>query len=372
MDFLFDIVFDGVFAWTQMGYFIMAFAFTGIGGGLIGYELYWRLKADRVRARISSVRVTGEKKEGKKTSTGETYYSVFEYAAPNGERREHMSDMGSNSLLNRLPGKRVTLMVFPDSPEKVRRPSLVLPIFGLIFLLPGIFIGHMAVTTFEPSYMFFIIIIAVIGFLAYKIWNVVKDIPREELKEGWRSLCESKPKITSSTRGKNEKGRILEQDEIFKRLKGQCRNARTSGYIMLVVACALVGGSYYAGLNMIDRMQNGVRAPAEVVRIKSQYSSSTESSGYTYYAIVAFTDENGSSVEFKDSVGASSALYKRGDAVDVIYYPDKPKDAIIDRGIFNWSLSGGLALGGLLILWMSIYSIRISRRFGHTKHRTRV
>jgi len=372
LDFLFDVVFNGVSAWTQIGYFIMAFAFSGIGGGLIGYELYWRFKADRVKARISSVRVTGEKKESDKRSTGETYYSVFEYSAPNGEVLEHMSDMGSNSLLSQLPGKRVTLMVFPDSPGKVRRPSLVLPIFGSVFLLPGIFIGHMAVTTFEPSSMFFIIIIAIIGFIAYKIWDFVKDIPREELKEGWRSLRENKPNITSSSRSENEKGRVLEQDEIFKRLKNQCRNSRISGYIMLVVACALVGGSYYAGLNMVDRMQNGVRAPAEVVRIKSQYSSSTDSSGYTYYAIVGFTDENGRSVEFKDSVGASSPMYKTGDEVEVIYYFDKPKDAIIDRGIFNWSLSGGLAIGGLLILWMAIYSIRISRRFGHTKDRTRV
>lgn len=372
MDFLFDVVFDGVFAWTQIGYFIMAFAFSGIGGGLLGYEMYWRLKADRVKARISAVRVTGGKKGSDKSSTGEAYYSVFEYSAPNGELLEHMSDMGSNSLLNKLPGRRVTLMVFPDSSEKVRRPSLILPIFGLVFLLPGIFIGHVAVTTFEPSYMFFIIITAIIGFIAYKIWGFIKDIPREELKEGWRSLRENKPSITSSSRSEDEKGRVLEQNEILERLNGQCRNARISGYIMLVVACALAGGSYYTGLNMIDRMQNGVRAPAEVVRIKSQYSSSTDSSGYTYYAIVEFIDENGRSVEFKDSVGASSPMYKRGDEVDVIYYSDEPKDAIIDRGIFNWSLSGGLAIGGSLILWMAIYSIQISRRFGHTKHRTRV
>lgn len=372
MDFIFDSVFDGVSAWTQMGYFIMAFAFSGIGGGLIGYELFWRFKADRVKARISSVRVTGGEDDSDDSSTSETYYSVFEYRAPNGEILEHMSEMGSNSLLGRFPGEIVTLMVFSGSTEKVRRPSLILPIFGFIFLFPGLFIGHIAVTTFEPSYMFFIMITAVIGFIVYKIWNFIKDIPRDELRDVWKSLRKQKVDITSSSKSNNEKGRVLEKDEILKRLKGQCKNARISGHIMLVVSCALVGGSYYAGLDMIERLQNGVRAPAEVVRMKREYSSSTNSSGYTYHAIVEFTDENGRSVEFKDSVGASSPMYKTGDAVEVIYYYDDPKNAIIDRGIFNWGLSGGLAIGGLLILWMSIYSIQISRRFGNTTHRTRV
>lgn len=368
-----DFLFDGVSAWTQIGYFIMAFAFSGIGGGLIGYELYWRFKADRVNARISSVRVTGGNADKKKRATGEMYYSVFQYAAPNGEMLEHMSDMGSNSLLSRLPGKRVSLMVFHGQAGKVRLPSLVLPIFGFVFLLPGLFIGHMAVTTFEASYMFFILIAAAIGFIAFKIWNFFKDIPRDELEKGWRSLRENKLNITSSSsNGDHKKGRELDKEEILKRLNSQCKNTRISGYIMLVVACALVGGSYYAGLDMVDRMQDGVRAPAEVVRIKSEYNSSSDSSGYTYYAIVKFTDENGRSVEFKDSVGASSPMYKRGDEVDVIYYLDEPKDAIIDRGIFNWSLSGGLAIGGLLVLWMAIYSIRISRRFGYTKQRIRI
>ena len=91
-----------------------------------------------------------------------------------------------------------------------------------------------------------------------------------------------------------------------------------------------------------------------------------------YYAIVGFIDGNGRSVEFEDSVGASSPMYKRGDAVGVIYYPDEPKDAIIDRGIFNWSLSGGLAVGAFLTLLMAFHNFRVSRRFGRSKHPDRV
>lgn len=372
MDFLFDIVFDGVSAWAQMGYFLMAFAFSGIGGGLILYELYWRLRADRVNARISSVRVTGSNKDNKKKYVGELYYSVFEYSALNGEVKEHQSDMGSNGLLNRLPGKKVRLMVFAGNPEKVRRPSMVLPIFGLVFLLPGLFIGHMAVTTFEPTFMFFVFIVAAIGFISYKIWNFVKDIPREDLKEGWRSLRESKPNIKSSTRKGQGKGRVLDTEEILTRIKSQCNNVKIAGVVLIVMACGLSGGVFYAGSDMAERMQSGVRVNAQVVRIKSEYSSSSDSSGYTYYAVVKFVDYNGHSVEFEDSVGASSPMFKSGDGVDVIYDPNKPKDAIIDRGVFNWSLSFGLAVGALLSLWLGVYNLRLYGRYRHVKHSNRV
>ncbi|PCI56946.1 MAG: hypothetical protein COB36_01360 [Alphaproteobacteria bacterium] len=533
MDFLFNIIFDGVSAWTQIGYFLMAFVFIGIGGGLICYELYWRLKADRVKGRIHSVRVTNKRKPntndvqslsrqenqpepvevprgiyvalsvfmliftcvglylsvsyihlintgkyadaqvvrndshrdsdgdtlynavvrftdddghvwnvtdaighggapafavGKKVGVyykhndpeifviddfwhnmlealificvgpmfggfffliisinkkqndpnsiqsyvGEVYYSVFEYAAPNGDRMEHMGEMGSNSLLNKIPGKRVDLMVFPDSPGKVRRPSLVLPIFGLVFLLPGLFIGHMFVATFDANYMFFVLLVVGIIFLGRKILKATKGMSWQDIKKGWNEHQGEGVTLNFSTKPKELKGRVLDKEEILKRFKIQSKSARISGYIMLVIACGLAGGTYYSGLDMIDRLQNGVRAPAEVVRIKSQYSSSSDSSGYTYYAIVAFADKNGRSVEFKDSVGASSPMYKRGDAVDVIYYPDKPRDAIIDRGVFNWGLSGGLAAGVLLLLWIAIYSFQVSRRFGYMTHRRRV
>lgn len=371
-DFLFDTVFDGVSAWNQIGYFIMAFVFSGIGGGLICYELYWRFKADRVIGRISSVRVTGEKSEKKKRSTGETYYSVFEYPAPNGDRLEHMSDMGSNSLLHKIPGKQVKLMVFPDASGKVRRPSIVLPIFGLVFFLPGLFIGHLAITTFEASYMFFILIMAALGFIGYKIWKIFKKVPWEEIKAGWNEHQGKGVTLNLSTKSKELKGRALEKDEILTRLKAQCKNSRISGHIMLVIACGLFGGAYYAGLDMVDRLQHGVRADGEVVRIKSEYYNNADSSGYTYYAVARFTDENGRAVEFKDSVGASAPMYKQGDEVTVLYPPDKPKDAMIDRGVFNWGLSGGLVAGALLLLWMALYSIGISRRFGRAKHLSRV
>ncbi|MGH1377588.1 MAG: DUF3592 domain-containing protein [Alphaproteobacteria bacterium] len=364
MDFIFDVIFDGVSAWTQIGYFIMAFVFSAIGGGIIAYEMYWRINADRVKGRISSVRVTGKRKGDVKDGggNGEVFYSVFEYPSRNGEILEHVSDAGSNGLHNKIPGSKVSLMVFPDTPGKVRRPSLVLVVFGLVFLLPGLFMWYVAVTSFDPNPMFFALILSAVCFVFFKVWSFFKDIPREELKEGWKSFRDNKLKISSSSSDSHNNGRVLSNEEIMDRLKVHGKSYKVASIIMIVIGFGLSIGAYYAGLNMANRLQNGLFASGEVVSIRSEYSSSSDSSGYTYYAIVGFSDENGRSFEFSDSVGASSPMFSKGDKVDVVYDESDPEDAIIDRGIFNWSLSFGLAVGALLSFWFAIYSIKVCRR----------
>lgn len=69
-----------------------------------------------------------------------------------------------------------------------------------------------------------------------------------------------------------------------------------------------------------------------------------------YHAVIEFNDGNNSHYRFKDGVGASSPLFRKGDGVTVLYVPDDPDDAIIDRGIWNWGLSAGFGAAGVLLL----------------------
>jgi len=58
--------------------------------------------------------------------------------------------------------------------------------------------------------------------------------------------------------------------------------------------------------------------------------------------------------------------------LDVLYLEEDPQDAIVDRGIFNWGLSGGLAVGALLLLWLALRSLAVARIHGGAGYRSRV
>lgn len=362
---MFDLLFDALSAWSQMGLFLMAFVFLLIGGGMIGYEVYWRLKARVIRGRIIGVRI----KKGQKNAP--YYYGVFEYKGFDGEIREQVSGMGSSSILNRLPEQHVQLMVMPHRPDKVRRPTMVWGFFGLVFFLPGLFIMNTVIENFEPNFMMIALPFALVGFVVFKIWSAVQRVPEAERKEHMDDFKAKGSKGFSFSSGSDYKGRLLDDQEIADAVQTSLKQAKIFGYVMLVFSLGMGAGAYYLGLDMRERLENGLRAPGEIVGRKYNRPSSSDSQG-TYSAIVEFYDEAGQRYKFTEKHGSSHPTFKKGDRVTVVYMPDNPHDAIVDQGLWNWLLSGCLGLGALLMIWGAFYNLKLVRKHGGGRFRHRV
>jgi hypothetical protein len=69
---------------------------------------------------------------------------------------------------------------------------------------------------------------------------------------------------------------------------------------------------------------------------------------------VRFETAAGHGVTFRDAIGSSHPIDKRGEIVRVIYDPADLDRAIIDRGIWNWAIPGGCGSFGGLILVASL------------------
>lgn len=317
----------------------------------------------RLQKRQSGTYQKGNKKGAAKYAN-ETYYAVYEYQLPNGERTEHVSDWGSNMLGKNIPGRQVNVLVSAHNPEKMKKPSMAAMIFGFIFFLPGVFIGVQAVKTFEFNVMTVLLPFAILGFFAFKISRFISKIPKKEFKEGMKALREDGFSVTMSSGRKADNARALSTSEIRERMKAVTTNYVVGGYVCFLIAIGLAGGSYYTGNDLVGKLAVGVPAQGEVVDFESRYSSSSEGSGYTYYSVVRFVDENGRSIKFRDKVGSSHRMHKRGEQVDVLYDPQDSSDAMIDRGIWNWLISGGLALGAFLLMLAGIDNMRTARLYG--------
>jgi hypothetical protein len=359
--------------WHHMG---IAIAFLGFGSVFIGFFALMFFLGKRQDAQK-----LGDGKTAKKLSSiGEMYYPVFEYQSPNGERMEQVGSVGRNSLLGILPGKEVNLLMFPDIPEKVRRPFMFLLIFGSIFLLPGLFITYQAVTSFEGSPVTIVMLFLIIGVVGWRIRKAIYKVPNGAIKEAWKEFRKQRGAEKNPSNGPfssivsfsvKQKSNMVElsQSEISARVKKSAGQAKVTGYIMLLVAVGLSVGSYYAGLSMLEMTVNGQHAFGKVVDINSRSDSE---GGYTYYAEVLFKDADGNKVRFEDSVGSSHPMQKRGDKVEVLYDPANSGDAIIDRGLMNWGLSGGLALGAFFLLLMGFSALKQALVHGGMRYQTRI
>ncbi len=304
-----------------------------------------------------------ERTKKKKGSGGEFYYPIYEYKSLQGERMEHIEDVGGTTFLHCLPGKEVTLLMLPGDPPKVKKASVLGLIFGLFFLLPGLFIANVAVSQFEISFLSVLFVLGIIGYGVFRVYQKYLLIPEEERRKGWamiRSGEAFKPENISYTSSSKifsgSKGRRMTPEEIRARIGSQKRMTVIGAFVMILIAGGLGVGAYYAQKSMVEYSTRGIKAEGKVTGFESKDSDDS----IVYHAIVEFTDQSGNSVKFQDSVGSSHPSFKRGDAVSVLYLPETPSAAMVDRGIFNWVLSGGLILGAALFLWGALASLRLA------------
>lgn len=118
--------------------------------------------------------------------------------------------------------------------------------------------------------------------------------------------------------------------------------------------------------------QNHRQFIAAAVRTRGEISNYTErvDNGDTYYkAVIKFKDADGEGHVFESDSSSTHKIGQIGDAVDVLYFPKVPADAMIDSFSSLWlmplilaGLGGFFALiGTLLMVWPRIQLIALRR-----------
>ncbi|MFP4385735.1 MAG: DUF3592 domain-containing protein [Alphaproteobacteria bacterium] len=339
-------------------FLIVGLLFSLIGGGAFGYEFYWRLKAKRVFGRISAVRVVlnregiTESSAKKGSYVYEFYYPVYEYISPNGEKKELVSSIGYQGIKGLMAGRRLRLLLIPGQPDKIRAPALSLLYVGAVFFLFGLCLMSLVQGNFEGNFFDLVLshlegnfhnLLFGLVFLGFGLFSYLSALKKIKAKGGGVSGI---PEMRDPVKN----GRILSDREILERVAYYAKSSTIIGYMLSIIAVGVSIGSYYAALDMLDIHHNAHPASGVVSGFRSYYSDHS----YTYYAQIDFLvqdrQDNTHKIRFEDSVGSPQRLFDRGESVDVLFYPDDPQKAIVDRGIWNWGLSGGLALGAFLAL----------------------
>ncbi len=90
------------------------------------------------------------------------------------------------------------------------------------------------------------------------------------------------------------------------------------------------------------------------MRIDWESNPHSETSQGTHYSVVQFETAGGSEITFRDAIGSSHPIDKKGEIVGVIYDPADLERAMIDRGLWNWAIPGGCWFFGGLVFAASL------------------
>lgn len=343
MDF-FDIGFGVFSALGQAIFMVVGFIFALLGVLILVDDLRWRSKATRVKARIKSLKAETWKGENQ----SEIYYPVYEYTARNGELTEAVSDSGSSSLRGKEPGRRTYIYIMPDEPRKARTPGIGGILVALFVVAIGAAPLGVGILAYPVNKYTFIALALVIAFAAMKFSRYIKP------KDQWETLKQFKERKMKQFLDEKRDMRDVDAQAYKGLMQKQAKMQKYQYPIMLLLAAVFLGVGYYMGMNMLDLTQHGVHAPARVVDMNRSESHSDGKTSVSYRSVVTFKTPEGREILFTDKMGSSSPMEQVGDEVDVLYMPDNPGGAMINRGWMNWLFPGIFSGIGLVVLLIAL------------------
>jgi hypothetical protein len=305
------------------------------------------------QARRGALEVPGEViglSTGQGASSGASYHCVAAYGGTDGRRRYVEASVGSSSPLGAV-GDPVTVLVQPDDPERATIKSALTSVVGAALALMGLASCIVFFAVFRLSAISIAGAVAVVGVAAYKLGNSVRDKPMS--LQAWRDYKKAvlRPRVfTDETKGEI---RWADPAALQTALLNQQKTSRVAIPLLLLAGAGLlVLGVHLHGKTELF-LATAVRAPGVVVEMATNDSSD----GDTYAPVVEFEHE-GSKYRFKDSISSNPPTYRRGQRVDVLYDPVRPRNARIDRGLWNKVVPILIGGFGALLCLLGLWSLK--------------
>jgi len=340
---MFDALFVGASLFEAAVWFLGGLFLGGIGLAFFADSLLFRRRAVKRRARVLGVIGAKQGKSGRLT-----YWPVYEHKGDDGEWVQTRGS-ASGSLAGNLPDSFREVLVDPDDPHDVRSPTPIGMIVGIFCIAAGAGLFAIADTVNENMGRVSLVAIALVGAMGLKLIVTRKrdePITRGRLKQKW--LEKRKKKRTPDL------SKILTREDHLAALRKLDASRRKWLPLAALLGLGILALGIWRGRDLVTLQSVGSRAEATVVRIESESDPGSEGSQTTYHSVVRFETASGREVRFRDAVGSSHPIDKRGEIVGVIYDPGNLERAIIDRGIWNWAIPGGCGLFGGLIFATSL------------------
>ncbi len=335
MNRLFESLLEFANAQNQAAWGLFGFIFCALGALVLIGALEQLVRTTRVQGRMIGVRVRNG-----------FFYSVYRYSLPSGQVAEATADSGSGELGDRRDGRLVEFRVDPHEPTRAQ--VLAGPIWiaiGALVCALGVGMLRTAMSFGPAGPLTYIFVAVFVGMMGSKLVSALRPGRREPGKRSWQAIrsrlrnagmepIETFPVQTFD---------VLPIETLEKEAKRRQLMRRWAPVIVLA-GIVLVGLSARSVLKVTYLEWAGIRVPGVVESLAGR--------GSVTFAQARFTAVSGESNLIKDSIGSSPALYRVGEPVHVLYLPEDPARALIDRGAFNWLPGAALLLAGAgLVRW---------------------
>jgi len=338
----------------------MEIIFLLVGLMMLGFGAAIIVSEVRARQGVESVtgRVIGFSAGRSNKPNTPSFHTVAQYVGFDGRTYYVEGAIGSSAPLYAV-GDSVTVLVNPTQPEAATLKS------RLSFVL-GIGIGSMGLVsvsvfwfTFHPNTFSYLMAAVVLAGIAFKVKGAWRKEPLT-----WAAWQEFKKQIFSPKVFTEESKNQITWVEpasltvAVQRYEKSRRFSLPALFVLGLGALFLAQHFYQKTSTFLEKARP---AAGLVVELKENEPSDSSDSS-TYAAVVEYVDHQGQRRKFKDSFSSNPPTYHRGQAVSVLYNPNNPTEAQMDRGRLNYW--GTYLLGSLGALFILLAVVSAGKRAG--------
>ena len=325
------------------------FLFAGLPFFAVGVLII----AWEIRARAGAVPVPASVTGFSTDPANGYYHSVAGYVGLDGATRYVESSVGSSAPLG-FVGDTVTVLVKAADAEHAVIQSPLSYVLGVVIAAMGLTCCTVFFATFHATMFSLAGAAAVTVFIAYKAVGArrSKSISLQEWREKTKAL---RARVyTDATKGDI---RWADVEAVNAAVVKQQKTNRFAIPLLIVAGVGLVVLGAYLHRSTEVFLAKALPAMGRVIDLAVSHSSNSS----TYAPVVEF-EVQGRTYRFKDSVGSNPPSHRRGDVVKVLYDPDQPRNARIDRGRWNTAVPLLVGAFGALLCCLGGWSATRRRR----------
>jgi hypothetical protein len=268
--------------------------------------------------------------------------------------------VSSSGTAGKETGRIVPLLIAAHNPGSARAAnSYWLEVIGLVFVVPGVVLGYVALTAYPVTPMTWIMGALMILYLVERGRRTLIPKGQRLSIDEWKKQHGMSATIDLAQVKRIED--LVPAAALQPNAQARALQARKWAPVLGVFAIVLAALGVWQSTRLAHLEAAGIRAPGQVVRLHGEWSSgSSGSSHYNYYPIVRFRTAQNETIEFKDNIGSNPPSYHTGDTVTVLYLAGAPGgNAMIDRGlVWNWAIPVGIFVAALVVAGILIIVLR--------------
>jgi hypothetical protein len=334
---------------VEIIFLLVGLTMLGFGAAIIVSEIRSRYGAESVTGRV--IGFSGGR-SNKPNSL--SFHSVAQFIAPNGRTYYVEGAIGSSAPLHAI-GDSVTVLVNPLQPEAATLKSRLSFVLGFGIAFMGLVSVSVFWLTFHATTYSFIAVAVMLAGIAFKVKGAWR---RERLSmAGWKEY--KKQIVSPRVFTEESKDRIAWADPInvtvaVERYK---KSQRFAVPILLILGLGAVFLAHHFYQKTAAFLEKAQPTAGVVVDLKENEPSDSSDSS-TYAAVVEYADHQGRKHQFKDSFSSNPPTYHRGQTVSILFNPDNPGEAQMDRGRLNYLVTYIFGCMAALLLLAANYANR--------------